>query len=100
MEDISKYINKESILRAIQYKPISRAEWIKRFYVKLNEGRYEQDRMSLGRVGKHLKKWGRLELAGLWADCEDSKNFQSRFWWRYGMVKFIKIKKPKQRSLL
>jgi hypothetical protein len=68
---------------------MNKKKWIEKFNLKI-----------IGRCDEGLKKWHRLELAGLWADCEDSKNFQSRFWWRYGMVKFIKIKKPKQRSLL
>lgn len=100
MESISKYINLETYKRVKALKPKGRRYWILRFLSKLNEGRYEQDIIEIPRMGRILKKFDPLELPTLWAECEQSKNFQSHFWWREKREPYRKIYKPKQKKLL
>jgi hypothetical protein len=100
MEDISKYINIETYKRIKTAKPIGRKYWMMKFLRKLNEGRYEQDLIDIPRMGRILKKFELWELPNLWAECEQSKNFQSHFWWREKREPYRKIYKPKQIKLL
>ena len=78
----------------------NRTFWIYKFIKQINDGRYEQDKFDIPRMGRTLKRWQLWELPVLWKLCETSTNFTKYFWWAWHQKPpYHKPKKPKQLDL-
>lgn len=91
------------IVKIFKPKPLvkqNRTYWIYKFIVHINDGRYEQDKYDIKRMGRVLKRYDLWELPVLYKLCEQAKNFNQYFWWHWKQKPaYHKPKKPKQLDL-